>query len=172
MSCSKKAQLRSGTCMSCSKKGRCCCWAPAASGDWCVAQSHRDPCTPDLTTHWPLFFLWHTYTYHPLATGGSDTEIPSTKKHVLFTKRDATDSDWRFAFSRIVLFRTLTWLITITITPSPSKPFFYCPSKPFLISPRKHLQSVCMWCLVINKLCQGSYVEGRLGTLFHTHSFC
>ena len=69
-------------------------------------------------------------------------------------------SCWEASFG---LFRSLTWL-TITITPS--------PSKPFLISPRKHLQSVCMWCLVINKLCQGSYVEGRLGTLFHTHSFC
>ena len=126
---------------------------------------------------WPVC-VRHRYACPLAAIGRIDTEIPSTKKHVLFTKRDATEvrsrSDWSLLScwaASFGLFRSLTWL-TITITPSPSKPFFYCPSKPFLISPRKHLQSVCMWCLVINKLCQGSYVEGRLGTLLHTHSFC
>jgi hypothetical protein len=46
----------------------------------------------DLTTHWPPSFFFDIQ--QPLAIGGSDTEIPSTKKHALFTKRDATEWDW------------------------------------------------------------------------------
>jgi len=173
-----------GTCMSCSKKAQLLfrwgkvrvafgLWPPLVTGVWhSRTEIHAPRTSPPIgpffsfdtrtrTTPWPLEEVTPRFRRRKNTSCSQNVTLRSRSDWSLL-------SCWAASFG---LLRSLTWL-TITITPSPSKPFFYCPSKPFLISPRKHLQSVCMWCLVINKLCQGSYVEGRLGTLFHTHSFC